>query len=360
LIYLLRIEGMKDERKSVLSSSSLRKIPFSLIVCTYNRPDALLKLLESVNSQSLYPDQILIIDGSLKDATKEPLFDRNYFKLEYFKVDAIHRGLTKQRNFGIQKVAEASKIVCFLDDDIVLTPEYFKNLIATYTETPDALGVGGFIIDEVQWKKSHLGEIPTFSEFSLDGFIRKDSSRFLLRKKLGLLGNSFPTFMPEEGHGRSVGFLPPSNKIYKVETFMGGVSSFRKTVFEQLKFSTYFEGYGLYEDTDFTLRCSKIGNLYVNTAAKLYHYHEEAGRPNQFKYGKMVVRNGWYVWRVRHENPGLKAKINWHLITWLLIFIRFANIFNTPNKKQSFSEAIGRTFGWISLIFNKPKVSIND
>jgi len=333
---------------------------FSLIICTYQRPEALLKLLKSVQLQSLYPDQILVIDGSLDNSSEELLKPKEFSNLSYYKVEEQERGLTKQRNAGIQRVAETSEIVCFLDDDIVLTPEYFKNLIGTYSQTPDALGVGGAIIDEVQWRKLHPGEIPTFSEFSLDGYIRKDSSRFLLRKKLGLLGNSFPTFMPEEGHGRSVGFLPPSNKIYKVETFMGGVASYRKTVFEQLKFSAYFEGYGLYEDTDFSLRCSKIGNLYVNTAAKLYHYHDEDGRPNQFKYGKMVVRNGYYVWRVRYKNPSFKAKIKWHLITWLLIFIRFSNVFNTSNKKQAFSEGMGRTIGWISLIFRKPKVSIND
>jgi glycosyltransferase involved in cell wall biosynthesis len=333
---------------------------FSLIICTYQRPEALLKLLKSVQLQNLYPDQILVIDGSHDTSTGEALNPKEFPNLNYFKVDERERGLTKQRNYGIQKVAETSEIVCFLDDDIVLTPEYFQNLISTYSQHPDALGVGGAIIDEVQWRKLNPGETPIFSEFSLDGYVRKDSSRFMLRKKLGLLGNSFPTFMPEEGHGRSVGFLPPSNKIYKVETFMGGVASYRKTVFEQLKFSTYFEGYGLYEDTDFTLRCSKIGNLYVNTSAKLYHYHDEDGRPNQFKYGKMVVRNGWYVWRVRHKNPSFKAKTNWHLITWLLILIRFSNVFNTSNSKQAFSEGMGRTFGWISLIFSKPKVSIND
>ena len=134
---------MKDERKTILSSSSLNKIPFSLIVCTYKRQDALFKLLESVVRQSLYPDQILIIDGSPEDATKEMLLDKKYPKLEYFKVDVIHRGLTKQRNYGVKKVSETSEIVCFLDVDIVLTPDYFQNLIGTYSQFPDALGVGG-------------------------------------------------------------------------------------------------------------------------------------------------------------------------------------------------------------------------
>jgi len=349
---------MKDERKTILSSSILKKIPFSLIVCTYKRPDALLKLLESVVRQSLYPDQILIIDGSPEDATKEILYDNNYYKLEYFKVDAIHRGLTKQRNFGIQKVAVTSEIVCFLDDDILLTPGYFQNLISTYSQNPNAIGVGGAIIDEVQWKINSYEKAVQFDEFELDGYVRKLGSRNVLRKKLGLLSDQAPGIMPEFSNGLSIGFLPPSDKTYPVEFFMGGVASYRKELFKKINFSSYFEGYGLYEDMDFCLRASKIGQLYVNTAAQLYHYHEKAGRPNQFIYGKMVVRNGWYVWRVKYPNPTIKAQLKWHLTFLTLTLVRFGNTLTTKEKKEAFSESLGRTAGWWSLMWNKPKVQL--
>ena len=138
---------------------------------------------------------------------------------------------------------------------------------------------------------------------------------------------------------------------------MGGVSSFRKTVFRTLQFSTYFEGYGLYEDADFTLRAAKIGKLFVNTAAQLYHYHDSSGRPNQYLYGKMVVRNGWYIWRIKNPKPSCNAKLKWHSITLVLTFIRFSNIFTTAKRKQAFSEALGRTVGWWSLWIHKPKWS---
>ncbi len=347
---------MKDERETILSSTRQRKIPFSLIVCTYKRPDALFKLLESVVLQSLYPDQILIIDGSPKDATKEMLLDKKYPKLEYYKVDAIHRGLTKQRNYGIQKVAEGSEIVCFLDDDIVLTPEYFQNLIATYSQNSDALGVGGYILDEVQWKRNSVGKAVEFDEFEMDDYVRKLGSRNVLRKKLGLLSDQAPGIMPEFSNGLSIGFLPPSGKTYPVEFFMGGVASYRKELFEKISFSSYFEGYGLYEDMDFCLRASKIGQLYVNTAAQLYHYHEEAGRPNRFNYGKMVIRNGWYVWRVKYPYPKYKAQLKWHSIAFLLTLVRFGNVINTKNKKEAFTASLGRIAGWWSLIYSKPKV----
>ena len=112
----------------------------------------------------------------------------------------------------------------------------------------------------------------------------------------------------------------------------------------------------MYEDADFTLRLSKTGKLYVNTNAQLGHFHNASGRPNQYKYGKMVVRNGWYVWRVKYPNPSLKAKFKWHTIVLLLTFIRFTNIFTTYKRKEAFTEFLGRFTGWLSLFLSKPKI----
>ncbi|MTH17558.1 glycosyltransferase family 2 protein [Flavobacterium sp. LC2016-01] len=327
---------------------------FSLIICTYMRPEPLLKLLQSIQIQSFYPDEILIIDGSLNNETQNILEKNQFTGLKYFLVDNANRGLTKQRNFGIKNVNQSSEIVCFLDDDTVLEIDYFEKIIETYKIFPDALGVGGYICNEVKWEKTSEHYIPEINEFYYDGWKRKDGSRFVLRKKLNLDSNCPPGFLPNFSHGRSVGFLPPSNKIYKVEQLMGGVSSFRKSVFDRLSFSTYFEGYGLYEDADFTIRVSKIGNLYLNTAAKLDHFHAISGRPNQYKYGKMVVRNGWYVWRVKNPDPSFKDHFKWNVITILLTIIRFSNACKGNKKKEAFTEAIGRTIGWWSLLFNKP------
>ena len=328
---------------------------FSLIICTYQRPKPLLQLLQSVQEQTLYPDEILIIDGSTNEATQFILEQNHFQNVHYFLVPKEHRGLTKQRNFGIEKVSSDVEIVCFLDDDTVLSTDYFEQLLSTYQKYPDALGVGGYIHNETKWE--FIGTIykPQIDEFCFDGWKRKDGSRFVLRKKLGLDSDCPPGFSSLYSHGRSVGFLPPSGKIYEVEQLMGGVSSFQKKVFETHQFSTYFEGYGLYEDADFCLRVAKTGKLYLNTAAKLNHYHAASGRPNQFHYGKMVVRNGWYVWRVKNPKPLWKDQWKWHAITLLLTFIRFSNTFTSNKRKAAFTEACGRTVGWWSLIFNKPK-----
>ncbi|WP_130734327.1 glycosyltransferase family 2 protein [Flavobacterium sp. J27] len=330
---------------------------FSLIICTYRRAEAIVKLLNSVALQTFYPNEIIIVDGSPDNDTQKLQLSKHFRNLIYYKVDAIDRGLTRQRNFGIQKVSDAIEIICFLDDDTILESNYFEEILKTYQTFPEALGVGGYINNEVKWEFVGENYDAKAKEFYFDGWKRKEGSRFILRKKIGLDSDVLPGFLPEFSHGRSIGFLPPSHKIYEVEQLMGGVSSFKKTVFNTFHFSNYFEGYGLYEDADFTLRVAKSGKLYINTAAQLGHFHDASGRPNQYKYGKMVVQNGWYVWRVKYPNPSFKAKIKWHLITCLLTFIRLTNVITTANRKAAFTESLGRIIGWFSLFLSKPKLN---
>lgn len=331
---------------------------FGLIICTYKRPEAIEALLNSIYCQSLIPDEILIVDGSPDERTSHIVRNKRMKNLKYFKVDRENLGLTKQRNFGISQISKENEVICFLDDDVILSSQYFQNLVKTYDFFPDAIGVGGYILNEVSWRKGVKGEL-TFEDFEFDGWVRKLGSRNSLRKKLGLLSKDAPGVMPRFSHGLSVSFLPPSGKTYPVEFFMGGVASYRKELFEQIRFSRYFEGYGLYEDMDFCLRASRKGKLYVNTSAGLYHHHHEGGRPNNFKYGKMVVRNGWYVWRLKHPSPNVEAICKWHAIGLLLTIVRIGNAVSTNKRKAALQEGFGRIFGWLSLFLDKPKIDPN-
>ena len=320
------------------------------------RPKAIVKLLGSVNSQTLYPNEIIIIDGSTDTLTQAVFKAEAYKNLKYYNVDAIDRGLTKQRNIGISKVSANSNIVCFLDDDVILEPSYFEQIINTYSIYPEALAVGGYITNEVDWKLSD--NTNSKNNFYYDGWMRNESSRFKMRAVFGLEPDTKPGYLPTFAHGRSIGFLPPSDKTYKVEQIMGGVASYKTEVFDSLSFSTYFEGYGLYEDADFSIRLAKLGPIYINTRARLAHYHDGSGRPNQYNYGKMVVRNSWYVWRVKYAKPSFKARFKFYATTILLMTIRGTNSITSQEKRKALTETLGRFVGLISLIFNKPRIQI--
>ncbi|MGV3697958.1 glycosyltransferase family 2 protein [Flavobacterium sp.] len=329
---------------------------FTLIICTYMRPAALLNLLNSVKLQTLYPSEILIIDGSTNDGSKA-IFETETFKnLKYFKVDKEHRGLTRQRNFGISKISPNSEILCFLDDDTVLTPSYFEEIIRAFESDPTITGVAGIEINANKWfpkKPNQHYDKNRYYEF--EDHIYPEGSRNVIRNILGLQSDLGPGKMPEFSNGRTCGY-PLTGRNYEVDLLIGLSFSFRRIVFESNKFSTYFEGYGLYEDADYSIRALQFGKNIIATKAQLYHYHDEAGRPNKYQYGKMVVRNGWYVWRVKYPKPSLKAKLKWNTIILLLAFIRFTNIFTTKKKQEAFTESIGRFVGWLSLWLNKPKI----
>ncbi|WP_286965785.1 glycosyltransferase family 2 protein [Flavobacterium sp. UBA4854] len=327
---------------------------FSLIICTYMRAEALCKLLQSVKLQTLYPDEILIVDGSTNDET-DTFFQKNTFeKLKYFKVKDEDRGLTKQRNFGISKVNLESEIVCFLDDDTILEPDYFAEIVKTFQDNNEIVGVGGVAINENKWQVQKESSIYNTKKYYLfEGYFYPEGLRNIARNYFRLASNLEPGRMPLYSHGRTCGF-PMTGKIYEVDLLIGMSMSFRKKVFNEIKFSKFFEGYGLYEDADFSLRAQQFGKNVINTNAKLSHFHDVAGRPNQYKYGKMVVRNGWYVWRIKNPNPKIKDRLKWNAITILLTLIRFTNALTEKNKKTPFTEAIGRTIGWFSLFFDRP------
>lgn len=320
------------------------------------RPNAILRLLESVSNQKVYPVEILVIDGSTDFATQH-IFEKKAFKnLKYFKVEESDRGLTKQRNFGISKISDIVDIVAFLDDDTVLKEDYFKEVLKTFNSNDKIIGVGGVSINDNRWELKVEDKIYNNKfYYHLENYVIKEGIRNVLRNFLGLQSNLSPSRMPNFSNGRTYNY-PLNGKTYEVDLLIGMSFSFRKKIFERINFSTYFEGYGLYEDADFSIRAQKFGKNVVATKCKLYHFHDEAGRPNKFKYGVMVLRNGWYVWRLKYPNPSLKSRFKWNSIAFLLTLIRFVNVITTSDRKSALTEAFGRTYGWFSLIFNKPLI----
>ena len=326
----------------------------SLIICTYKRPQATCTLLESVHKQIRKPDEILVIDASPDNATEHLIQEQSFsLPIKYILVVPEQRGLTRQRNFGVSQVNADTDIVAFLDDDIVLEPDYFQQIEKTFTDYPDAIGVGGIDLKENSYRKIEEGDkFDNFNYFQFDGWVRREPLRAKARKVFGLMPDMQPDLIPDYSHGRS-GF-PPTGKIYQVEHFMGGIATYRKSLFTHVSFSSHFEGYGLYEDFDFCVSALPYGKLYVNTNAQVWHYHEGGGRPSKYRYGKMVVRNGWYVWKRRFPINTLKARFKWHATDFLLAQIRLLNVITGPDRWGAFTEYCGRTVGWFSLWINKP------
>ncbi|HEX8776463.1 MAG TPA: glycosyltransferase [Pyrinomonadaceae bacterium] len=334
-----------------------RDVRLSLIVCTYLRATEVAKLLQALAAQTRLPDETLIVDASPDDETKivvEAFIGRGGLpNLSYFKAPPEHRGLTRQRNYGV--ALASGDLIAFLDDDTIPEAEYFAETLACFERHAAAAGVGGYITNEVDWWSSNGTEgAPTGGLFQWGSWERREALRWRLRRRLGLVSGLPPGWMPLSGHGRPVGYLPPDGEDHEVEFLMGCAFTFRREVFRQERFSSYFEGYGLYEDMDFCLRAASRAPLYLCTRARLEHHHAPSGRPNQFRYGWMVVRNGWVVWRTRWPNPSLRSRLSWWATTMLLALCQLADTLRGPRRAASVTEAVGRFCAMASLLWKKP------
>jgi glycosyltransferase involved in cell wall biosynthesis len=165
---------------------SILTLQFSIIICTYKRPLAVLNILSSIELQSVLPFEVIIVDASLDNKTHVAI--KNKFaslNILYFLVEGEHRGLTKQRNFGIDKLNSDTEIVIFLDDDLILEKEFCEKLISNFINV-EIIGAEGYITNEQKWSKIAQNEVINNNFFQLDSYKYKLSARDKLRKNLGL------------------------------------------------------------------------------------------------------------------------------------------------------------------------------
>ena len=321
----------------------------SLIICTYRRPDDLGRLLAALRDQTAPPDEVLIIDGSPDEETATKVRaggDWGIADLRYLHVAPEDRGLTRQRNVGISEAR--GEILAFVDDDTVPESDYFAAIRACFVEHPQAAGVGGYVTG-TEWRPVPTGAArPTLARFRFGGWERRDEIRWRLRRLLGLDSPAPPGRMAPSGHGRSLSYLPPDGEDYRVDFLVGCAMAFRRSLFDHLRFSAYFEGYGLYEDLDFSTRALGYGELILCGAARIAHYHAPAGRPNLRRYGRMVVENGWRVWRGRWPRPPWRARFRWWAVTYLLIACRVVDA--VRGRPGALADAIGRFEGGLRVL----------
>lgn len=140
----------------------------SLVICTYNRSGYLPGSLESINLQTIDKSlfEVVVVNNASTDDTsavvrgymaRNPQINISY----YFEQN---KGLSFARNRGI---AEAkSPLIAYVDDDVILTPDYLKELIKFFDANSNAAGAGGKVIP-----KYESGSEPVWMSKYLAGFV---------------------------------------------------------------------------------------------------------------------------------------------------------------------------------------------
>jgi len=222
----------------------IREINFAVVIPTLNRKDSLFKLLLSLNSQSYKAKNIYVIDSSDQSQSQS---DFPFSNVVY--VATKIKSAAQQRNLGIKMVPDNTKVLFFLDDDTIPDHNYFELMLDTLFNQK-AVGVSGLALNPEKPRR----EYPK-------GFSG-------LARRLALLDSKHDGKLLRSGVGIPVRDI--SKGLVKTDWLIG-CSCWNFEKIKDLVFEENFSGYSLGEDIIFSLKASRLGNLFVNTNIILKH-----------------------------------------------------------------------------------------
>lgn len=224
----------------------------TVIIPTKNRASDLVIAVRSVLEQTVGPAQLVIVDQSndetsFKKVTSE-LAGVTRVRLDYIRDTSI-TGLTAARNCAIEHAV--GDIWLFLDDDVILEPEFIERLLEAYADHPDAGGISGIITN---YRPAPLAERLWPAIFARGPFHDERQPIYWAAEKLR------------------------THKPIPVRKCNGGAMSFRASAVRGLRFDWNLTGGCLAEDVDFSWRVPAGTALLIAPRARLVHNRSPVGR----------------------------------------------------------------------------------
>jgi glycosyltransferase involved in cell wall biosynthesis len=120
-----------DGVKGTETDGNLASLTVCVAICTRNRTELLRRVLDSIVSQTVRPQEILVVDNAPSDTSTEMLVRGRYPEVRYVREE--RRGLNFARNRALTE--SAREIVAFIDDDAVAEPGWVAALRDVFAES---------------------------------------------------------------------------------------------------------------------------------------------------------------------------------------------------------------------------------
>lgn len=301
----------------------------SVVLCTYRRPESVRRFIESLAIQTRMPDEFLVVDASSDAATEVVVRGQALASdVKYWRVDGPLRGLTRQRNFALHRIA--CDLVAFFDDDVVLDAHCLERLEHAHRARPDLAGVGCFA----------------------EGFT-PPTRLWRIRRALRMIPDLRPGSYTLSGMSVPWRFHPLTNGLVEGDWLPGCAMMLKTRAATDVLFNETLTGYAQGEDLEFSLRLRQRGRLALLGDARCEHLHEPAGRPDAFRLGEMEIWNRYRIWRQVHRPPTARAQ--WHFAyAWSLDTLMLVRDAIRPSRARDGVRRIaGRMVGAAHILRNR-------
>jgi glycosyltransferase involved in cell wall biosynthesis len=280
-------------------------LDFSIVIPTCNRPRMLKSLLKSIIEQEILSTSVIIVDQSDNQLTfnvaiemQKEFLDREIL-LEYLYVN--QKSGSRARNVGIAH--SKGEIVFLMDDDVVFSRDYIKNILKVYKDYPDAVGVQGLIVNP---------------------------KTLLNMKSLGSrLENHFKrAFFLSHFRENTWEIMPSINDVFPFPLTttistqrLQGPCSYKRKILDSFRYDENLEEWSFLEDFDISYRIykSKVGSLYITPEARLIHkkYSHLSFSIKKECYKKIVNRT-YMFFKLIKQTPCNCAIFCWSILGFLL------------------------------------------
>jgi len=252
----------------------------TVIIPTKNRASDLGIAVRSLLGQTVLPAQVVIVDQSSDDSSfervKTEFATAPGVRLDYVR-DTLLNGAAAARNRAMESAT--GEIWLFLDDDVVLEPEFIERLLEAYSDHPEAVGMSGIITN---YRPSPLPQRLWSALFARGPFRDERQPIYWAADQLR------------------------NGEPHPVRQFTGALMSFRARAIGEMRFDTNHPG-ALAEDTDFCWRLPAGTRLLLTPRARLVHNRSPNGRPRD--HWLRAHAQGFYYLYERNLKHGIRNRI---------------------------------------------------
>lgn len=248
----------------------------SALVATRNRSHSFKKMLDSLAQQSMQPVEMLVVDGSDNDETKQVCHGEiPNLKTKIIYHRATEMGAATQRNQGMQYATQNT--IWLLDDDIILESNCVARLWQALDDDSRLGGVNAMITNQ---KYLPPGKVSGLLFRLLHGKSEASYAGKCIGPALNLLPEDNPN-LPE---------------VVPVEWLNTTCVMYRREALPSPLFPPIFTGYSLMEDLTLALVVGKKWRLANARTARIFHDSQPGDHKNNLGVlAKMDLINRHYV-----------------------------------------------------------------
>ncbi|MBU1727408.1 MAG: glycosyltransferase, partial [Candidatus Omnitrophica bacterium] len=255
----------------------LKNLTFAVAVSTFNRNEDLNKCLESLSKQSFKDFEVVIGNGGDPKGVEEVVAKFNNLKIKVANQE--RKGIVEGRSLGWRN-AQAD-IVCFIDDDLVVSPDWLREVRETFLSDEKIGGVSGpTIIPQDRLKNRDMSLFLAFPDEIKNIFLRFIVKIYLclvLENKVKVVGRILPSgaFTPGSNFIECTKLPAPVDVDYLEACHM----CFYRSFFEKTGgFDYAYTGTGEWNEPDFSFKVRRLGyRLVFNPKAVTEHHISQGG-----------------------------------------------------------------------------------